>query len=325
MTHAPTVSKTQQFHTPAVEAPLKKILEKTIAQHQLPTYFLHTIERWYMPVVKDIAHRANSHDKTLVVGIQGCQGSGKSTLSLFLQRILEQQFNLSTAVLSIDDFYRTKEERLTLSKTVHPLLKTRGVPGTHDINLAQETIEKLKALTEDSHTIIPRFDKAMDERATYDQWDCVKGPVKVIILEGWCVGLSAQPEEALQNDTNQLESEEDPQHIWRQFVNESLKQDYATLFDQLDLLVVLQAPSFKSVYQWRLLQEEKLIARFSKTQQNKDHTMSPKEIKRFTAHYQRLTEHALNSLPKKADWLLTLAEDHSITQISHTPREPDPK
>ncbi len=325
MTYAPTVSKTPPFHTPAVEAPLKKVLEKAIAHHQLPAHFLQTIERWYMPVAKDIAHRVSIHPKTLIVGVQGCQGSGKSTLSVFLQRILEQQFNLSTAVLSIDDFYRTKEERLALSKAIHPLLKTRGVPGTHDINLVHETIENLKTLTKGSHATVPRFDKAMDERATYDQWDCVKGPVQVIILEGWCVGLSPQSDEALQNDTNQLESEEDPQHIWRQYVNEALKQDYATLFDQLDLLIVLQAPSFKSVYQWRLLQEKKLIARFSKTQQNKDHTMSPEEIKRFTAHYQRLTEHALNSLPKKSDWLLTLAEDHSITNISHKPLEPDTK
>ncbi len=325
MTDAPTESKTPQFHTQTLEAPLKHMLEKVIAHHQLPASFVQTVDKWYMPVAEDIAHHTSNCPHTFIVGVQGCQGSGKSTLSVFLQRILEQQFKLTTAVLSIDDFYLTKEERLTLSKTVHPLLKTRGVPGTHDINLAQETIEKLKGLTKDTHATVPRFDKAMDDRATYDQWDCVKGPVKVIILEGWCVGLSPQPEEALQNDTNQLESEEDPQHIWRQYVNEALKQDYAALFDQLDILVVLQAPSFKSVYQWRLLQEEKLIAQFSKEQQHKDHTMSPKEIKRFTAHYQRLTEHALHSLPKISDWLLTLAEDHSITHISHTPREPDPK
>ncbi|MFL0800022.1 MAG: phosphoribulokinase [Agarilytica sp.] len=304
---------------------MKHVLEKTIAQHKLPTSFLSTIERWYMPIAEDIAHRAGARTETLIVGVQGCQGSGKSTLSVFLQQLLEQQFNLSTAVLSIDDFYLTKTERLTLSKTVHPLLKTRGVPGTHDIPLAQETIEKLKNLATGVHTSIPRFEKAMDERATYDQWDCVKGRIKVIILEGWCVGLSPQSDEEVNVDINTLESEEDPQHIWRCYVNEALKKDYAELFTQLDLLVVLQAPSFKCVYQWRLLQEEKLIAQLSQAQKDKDRTMSPSEIKHFISHYQRLTEHALNSLPSKSDWLLTLAEDHSITHISQTPREPDAK
>ncbi len=325
MTNAPTASKTKQFHTQPLNTSIRQTLEKTIAHHQLPTTFLRTVEKWYMPIAENIAINANTHAQTFVVGIQGCQGSGKSTLAVFLQHILEQQFQLPTAVLSIDDFYLTKAERLALSKKIHPLLKTRGVPGTHDTQLAHETIEKLKNLSQDTHATIPRFDKAMDERATYDQWDCVKGPINVIVLEGWCVGLSPQSEEALLVDTNTLESEEDPEHIWRHYVNESLKQDYAKLFKQLNLLVVLQAPSFNSVYQWRLLQEEKLIAQFSKAQQDKDHTMSPKEIKRFTAHYQRLTEHALNSLPEKSDWLLTLADNHNITDLTHTAITPGTK
>ena len=119
----------------------------------------------------------------------------------------------------------------------------------------------------------------------------------------------------------ELESGEDSTGKWRKFANTELQTRYTKLFELLDLQVVLRAPSFACVYNWRLKQEKKLIARVEKDRAaGIDHSntrlMSDAEIARFIAHYQRLTEHALESLPKSADWCLWLNEDQSIEKMT---------
>ena len=69
------------------------------------------------------------------VGLAGGQGTGKTTISSLIKIILTKYFKLKVFRISIDDFYKTRKERLSLSKKVHPMLLTRGVPGTHDINM----------------------------------------------------------------------------------------------------------------------------------------------------------------------------------------------
>ena len=69
------------------------------------------------------------------VGLAGGQGTGKTTISSLIRIILTKYFKLSVFRISIDDFYKTRKERINLSKRVHPMLFTRGVPGTHDINM----------------------------------------------------------------------------------------------------------------------------------------------------------------------------------------------
>ena len=66
-----------------------------------------------------------------VVAITGSQGSGKSTLAKILVRQLND-LGKSAACVSLDDFYLPKQDRIELGRRVHPLLVTRGVPGTHD-------------------------------------------------------------------------------------------------------------------------------------------------------------------------------------------------
>ncbi len=46
-------------------------------------------------------------------------------------------------LLSIDDYYLSKIERLRISQKVHPLLITRGVPGTHDIKKLKEAFRAI--------------------------------------------------------------------------------------------------------------------------------------------------------------------------------------
>src|SRR4051812_33755031 len=69
-----------------------------------------------------------------ILGISGLQGSGKSTLATELIDAARRR-GWSAVSLSLDDVYLTRAERESLARAVHPLLRTRGVPGTHDLTL----------------------------------------------------------------------------------------------------------------------------------------------------------------------------------------------
>ena len=137
----------------------------------------------------------------------------------------------------------------------------------------------------------------------------------VLIFEGWCVGIPPQTDQQLEVAVNSLESQEDTDGVWRRFVNEQLTNNYVELYAQLDSLLVLQAPSFASVYEWRQLQEQKLIAKLNAEGKSTDLTQSPTQLKRFIQHYQRLTEHGLSVLAKKADFVIDMNENHRFTAL----------
>jgi D-glycerate 3-kinase len=273
---------------------------------------MSVVDDFYCPVVEQIA-RIEIGASPLLLGIQGAQGSGKSTFALFIQRLLASEFDRRVVVMSIDDFYLTRAERFRLAKDVHPLFETRGVPGTHDTALLESTI---RAMRKRSPCRIPVFDKAADDRAGEQAWQCIDGPVDIVVLEGWCVGLTAQSPAALVTPINDLERHEDVAGRWRRAVNQALGGAYQRLYSQLDYLMVLQAPNFDCVYDWRLLQEHKLQARLTEQGKPLHRLQSPAQIRRFIAHYQRLTEHALCSMPSHADCLLWLNQDHLFERIT---------
>ena len=154
----------------------------------------------------------------VIIGLCGAQGSGKSTLAEAMRRALVAS-GVTTAILSLDDLYLTRAERLALAPDVHPLFATRGVPGTHDIALGQAIFA---ALDRGEPVRLPRFDKALDDRAAESVWPSVEPPLDVLLFEGWCVG--ARPEEAamLATPINALEAEEDDDGIWRRAANDAL-------------------------------------------------------------------------------------------------------
>ncbi len=293
-------------------------IKNLIEQHALPNQFELWVEQYFCPLAQDINKRQKNTSQAYVLGIQGTQGSGKSTAAEFLKYLLKDKYHLTCAVLSIDDFYLTLKERVELAHSVQPLLKTRGVPGTHDVPLAMSVIDKLKNQQSHQSTHIPRFNKAEDDRHPAEMWEKISGEVDVIIFEGWCVGLPPQSQQALLEPCNALEENEDQNLLWRSFVNEQLAEGYQSLFSLIDDLLVLQAPSFKVVYQWRLLQEQKLINNLkAKGELNRSgHTMNQAQIKRFISHYQRLTEHALTCLPARASWVLYQNAQHEFNKMA---------
>ncbi len=291
-------------------------IEDFISRHRLPARFRRLIDEQYKPLVSWLIQQHQTN-KPLLLGINGAQGTGKSTLADFLQLALEKGEGWHVAVLSIDGFYRTKAERKQLSDAVHPLLMTRGVPGTHDLQLLSTCIEQLRSLDSGTQLSLPRFDKAEDDRAVVETWPVVTGPINLIILEGWCVGSVPQNSAALSLPINDLERDMDPAGKWRHFVNKQLEEGYAELFADLDFLFFLKAPNFEAVLRWRLEQEEKLAA---KSAEDSVGIMDRAHIANFIQHYERLTRANLESLPKIADVILELDDNHDCARSQYTSR-----
>ncbi len=193
------------------------------------------IKSFLIPVSFWISKRVNKK-KPLIIGIAGGQGSGKTTISSILTLILQKYFKLNVFKVSIDDFYKTRKDRKLLSKNKHPLLMTRGVPGTHDIDLMLGFFKKIKDKNFKS-LLIPKFDKAIDDRCSKSLWHKIKTKPDVVIFEGWCVGARAQSSSQLKKPINSLEKVYDQGVKWRDYVNNQLKTKYKTLFNQLDGLL----------------------------------------------------------------------------------------
>ena len=272
-------------------------LTRLIAEEGLPDGYRDIVESHWRPLSEEIAMEAIG--KRVVVGINGAQGSGKSTACRFLEVLLVEH-NQRSATLSIDDLYLTRAERERLGREVHPLLATRGVPGTHDPALGLKVIEDFRAGRD---LTLPRFDKSIDDRCP--EPERVKGPLDVLLFEGWCLGAAPQGDAALAEPVNALEASEDAEGAWRGYVNRALREDYAPLFAELDMLVMLKVPDFASVRRNRALQEDKLRTR----NPGAPGLMDAAALERFLDQDERLTLHMFAEMPARADVLIEVGPD----------------
>jgi len=276
-----------------------------LRRERLPEQYRDTISGALLPLADSLAARIRRSDSLVVVGLCGAQGSGKSTAAAVVCELLEQQ-ELPALAVSIDDFYLPHGERQQLARRVHPLLATRGVPGTHDVELATAVIE---SLAEPGETWVPVFDKATDDRRPRRDWRRAQGPLRAVILEGWCVGARPQATAELAPALNALERDEDGEGRWRGYVNAALQGPYAPLFARLSPLVLLAAPSFEVVLRWRTEQERKLRERLQREGGDASRVMDDAQIGRFISHYERITRHILSEMPARADHLIALDAD----------------
>ena len=267
------------------------------------------LKRFYIPISKMIKDEYLEKKKTKVIGLAGGQGTGKSTISNILKIILKEAYNLETVVFSIDDFYKTLQERKKMSEKISNLFLTRGVPGTHDTKMLFQCIKNLK-INKFKRMNIPKFDKSIDDRLQKEKWLKVKKKPNIVIFEGWCVGANAQENKDLNSPINKLEKQKDKKKIWRQKVNSELKNNYKKIFNFIDKLIFLKVPSFKYVLKWRLLQEKKL-----RITSKGNKTMNNKQIENFVMYYERITKHMLKTLPKKADTVISVDERHRLKSI----------
>jgi len=281
-----------------------------LTAHNLPPSARTAVEHLHAPLADWIAREHAALGRPLVVGLCGAQGSGKSTAALVIGHLLRGR-GLAVAGLSLDDLYLTRAERQALAARVHPLLATRGPPGTHDVALGEAVID---ALCRPGAVAIPAFDKAIDDRRPRADWPVFAGPADIVLLEGWCVGAIPQSDAALAAPINALERDEDPGGVWRRYVNDALAT-YQPLFARLDRLILLAAPSFAVVERWRGEQEATLRGTGSAAGAA-SRVMTDAEVARFIQHYERLTRWILDEAPGRANAVATLDARRDLIDLT---------
>jgi D-glycerate 3-kinase len=296
-----------------------RAVKAALEAERLPPSYAEALRDHIAPVAAALLARLEAARKPLLVGINGCQGSGKSTLARFLALLCEEAAGRRCPELSIDDLYHTRATREALARDVHPLLLTRGVPGTHDLALGERVVDGLLDPARTQAVAIPRFAKSVDDREPASRWQQWQGPVDALLFEGWCVACPPQAEAELAVPVNRLEQDDDPDGAWRRYVNAALEGPYAQLFERIDFLVFLRAPSFECVHDWRCKQEHKLRERLEREgapPEARSRVMSDAEVERFIQHYERLTRHMLDELPLRAHATIQLDAQHHLTAHS---------
>lgn len=294
-----------------IDACIKPFLEK----NKLPPSYWDNAQKWFIPILEAIVSHQEQAQRPVLIGVNGAQGSGKSTFTELATVYLTNVMDLPCIGFSIDDFYFSKVKRQQLGQDIHPLLNTRGVPGTHDIALLERTIYQLM---NGEKCTIPQFDKAIDDVKPSAEWLVSDIAPKVIILEGWCVGSVACDAENLTAPINQLEEENDANGRWRNYVNQQLLTTYHPVFALIDKLIMLKAPSFECVYKWRVEQEHKMLQRLKEDNQTIEGLgMTDEQIANFISFYQRITEDNLTLMPAFCDYLFDLDSNRNIVSCQH--------
>ena len=221
-------------------------IQKEIHNTYNKKYSKKYIKDKLVPIINYIC---SSKSKKFLFG--GSQGIGKSSFINIISKTIEKFYNKRILLLSLDNYYLSKKQRLLLSEKKHKLLITRGVPGTHNIEKLEKNINQFN---KGKYPItIPLFDKLTDDKSKSIK---MKTKFDILFLEGWCCGSSEIPKKILYKNINNLEKIKDPKYQWRNFYNNKLKMEYKKLFKLFDELIFLKTSSFDNVFKWRLKQEK---------------------------------------------------------------------
>ena len=259
------------------------------------------ISKFIIPIIEYIA---TSQKKKFLIG--GSQGIGKTTLLKVIKKNIKTYYDKNVFTLSLDDYYLTKNERLILSKNIHPLLITRGVPGTHNIKQLIKDIKKFENYKYPIRT--PIFDKLIDDRLMKKKIEYLKSDI--LILEGWCCGSAHINNEYLLKNLNKLEKNNDFNLVWRKYYNNKLKYEYKILFKMFDSKIFFKAPSFTYILNWKLKQE-----RMNKSNSKLQKKMNKKNIIYFIQHYEKITKWMFKTLIKKANVVIKVNKNQKIFSI----------
>tara|TARA_Y100001970_G_scaffold51759_1_gene65417 strand:- start:2364 stop:3224 length:861 start_codon:yes stop_codon:yes gene_type:complete len=258
------------------------------------------IEKNIIPIIEFIIF--SKKNKFL---LSGSQGIGKSTLVTIIKYSLEKFYKKKIMILSLDNYYLSKLQRNKLAKSVHPLLLTRGVPGTHDIQRLKNDVIKFNKGKFPIYS--PLFDKLSDDKVK--KTNIIKKS-DILILEGWCCGTNPLIKNYLYKNINNLETKQDSKKVWRNYYNHKLKTEYQPLFKMFDKIIFLKAPSFKYILDWRYKQEV-----MNKKKLTKNKKINKKNLIEFIMHYEKITKWMLQKMPIKASLLLKIDKKQKIISI----------
>ena len=275
-----------------IQEELKVLTNKKFSKKYISLYII--------PIIKNICHSKNN--KFI---LSGSQGSGKSTLAKLLKLVIEKYYTKKVMLLSIDDYYLCKNKRLKLSKKIHPLLLTRGVPGTHDIKALKYHIIQFK--NQDFPIYTPTFNKLKDDISKKRK---VINNAEILLLEGWCCAAKPIANQYLFKNINNLENTLDKNKNWRKYYNFFLRNEYKSVFSLFDKIIYIQAPSFKYILKWRNSQE-----RDNASKSNNKNFMNKVKLKEFIQHYEKLTRWMMLTMPNQADILIKINSNQKITKL----------
>jgi D-glycerate 3-kinase len=265
---------------------------------------LLTLWRLWLPLSLRLQQKQQNFGRPFVQGILGNQGTGKTTLCVMVQRIL-QGLGCSCVSISLDDLYKTYAERQQLQE-VDPRLVWRGPPGTHDVALGIQVLEQLRHGNR-KQIAIPRFDKSAYEGAGDRCEPEIVSSVDVVLFEGWCVGMRPVDEEVFNDAPPPIDTPEDV--VFAKDMNRWL-QTYVPLWEQLDSLLVLYPQDYRWSEQWRQEAEQKM------REQGKG-GMSDAEIREFVAYFHRSLhpEIFLPPLLEEAEVVVEIDHNRAINTI----------
>ena len=268
-------------------------------------FIANTLEKFWLPITLDSIAAKQKLSRTLIQGILGSQGTGKTTLCIILKLIFNY-LGFSAANLSIDDLYLTYFQRQELMQH-DPRLVWRGPPGTHDLTLGLQVIEQCLQSDFNTEILIPRFDKSKHN----GQGDRVDSEVitkpDILLFEGWLVGVRPINESCFHRPPTPIVTPEDIQFAKD---NNQRLQAYLPLWDKLDRLIVLYPQDYRSSQQWRKEAEQKAIA-LGKT------GMSDEEIDSFVEYYWKSLhpELFIKPLLETADLVVEIKSDRSLGKV----------
>ena len=275
-----------------IQYELKKLTNKKFSKNYISQYIV--------PIIKAIN---NSKDNKFI--ISGSQGAGKSTLATLFKLVIEKNYKKKVMLLSIDDYYLSKNQRLKLSKKIHPLMITRGVPGTHNITALKDHINHFKK--QHFPIITPTFNKLKDDISRKRK---VIKNAQILLLEGWCCGSKPISNKYLFKNINFIENVFDKNKVWRKYYNSLLQNEYKDVFSLFDKQIYIQIPSFKYVLNWRYLQEKS-----NASKSNNKEFMNKVDLHMFIQHYEKLTKWMMKTMPDKADIILKVDENQKIKKL----------
>jgi D-glycerate 3-kinase len=235
------------------------------------------------------------HGSLQTVGLCGAPGSGKSTLAALLCHLLERS-GLPSQALCVDDYYLARRQREALAAEVHPLLRQRGVPGTHELALLLSDFDNLQT-GDPAQAVLPVFDKSTDDRAGSRAPPHTRPAV--LVLEGWFVGSAA----AAGIPDSAFLVRQDSDGRWRQYVLEHWQAFERAFASRLQETWFLRDPGWEQVLDWRWHQEQQLA---------RPRLRSPGDVSEFLQTFQPLYELIRSQMPKRADVLIDIDPDHVL-------------
>ena len=211
------------------------------------------VYQYYLPIFFWILRELQVHQiriadehlnkRPLILGFSCPQGGGKTTMTTFIQKLLRTA-NVNVQIASLDDFYVTNKEQRRIAEQYpsNRLMQYRGMPGTHDLDLLNDTLDDLRHSRKVS---IPRYDKTAfggrGDRAPKKDWKHISEKTDVVLLEGWCMGFEAVPDDEVI-------------HPDLRVVNDALK-DFNSMYSRLDGLFIIEISNMEWVFDWRLQAE----------------------------------------------------------------------